>query len=75
MNYHFCKVGKIRPNISKILHLEDLENQYSNYIETAYNVEQTDMSLSDILLYEANKLKQIILNLKAFDPKKVDGVF
>jgi hypothetical protein len=64
MNSHFCKVGKITQNLNKRSKLEYLEHQYSNFIEEAYNVKQTDMSLSDILFYEAQQLKRKILNLK-----------
>lgn len=72
MDTHFCKVGKTRPYIYKTFNLKDLENRYSSFIEEAYNVEQTDMSLSDILFYEAHKLKQRILNLKRSSSKLKD---
>lgn len=64
MNAHFCKVGKTRPYIDKIFCIEELEEQHAQYIEKAYNVKQTDMSLSDILFFEADKLRRRILNLK-----------
>nr|WP_321222347.1 Lacal_2735 family protein [uncultured Psychroserpens sp.] len=75
MNSHFCKVGKIRPNPSKVVNLEDLENKYSNFIEKAYNVEQTDRSLSDTLFHEAKKLKQKILNLKKYNSNDFNAAF
>ncbi|WP_040282455.1 Lacal_2735 family protein [Psychroserpens damuponensis] len=75
MNSHFCKVGKISPNPSKITNLKDLEHKYSNFIEEAYNVEQTDRSLSDTLFHEAKKLKQRILNLKKYNPTGFDAAF
>ena len=62
MNPHFCKVGKVRPGLSEVLGLKDLERKYLNFIEEAYNVMQTDASLSDILYYEASKLKKLIVN-------------
>lgn len=75
MDSHFCKVGKTRPNINTIFSLKDLEKKYSSFIEEAYNIEQTDKSLSDILFYEARKLKQRILNLKRAKSKDLDVVF
>ncbi|MEH6536363.1 MAG: Lacal_2735 family protein [Psychroserpens sp.] len=75
MNPHFCKVGKSRPYLNKIFNLKDLEDRYSRFIEEAYNVEQTDISLSDILFHEANKLKQRILNLKRSKLKDFDAMF
>ncbi|MGB3606544.1 MAG: Lacal_2735 family protein [Psychroserpens sp.] len=64
MSTHFCKVGRSRPSQSKVFSLKDLEERYVRFIEEAYNIQQTDMSLSDLLCYEARKLKQQILNLK-----------
>ena len=75
MNSHFCKVGKISLNPSKVSNLIDLENKYSSFIEEAYNVEQTDRSLSDTLFYEAKKLKQRILNLKKYSSTEFDAAF
>ena len=64
MNHHFCKVGRIRTNNASSFSLKDLETKYNRFIEEAYNIEQTDMSLSDILFFEARKLKQRISSLK-----------
>jgi hypothetical protein len=75
MNSHFCKVGKTRPNSNTTFSLKDLEDRYVRFVEEAYNVQQTDMSLSDILLFEAKKLKQHILNLKRTNSKDLDAVF
>jgi hypothetical protein len=33
MNTHYCKVGKIKPNLNKILSLKELENKISNFVE------------------------------------------
>ena len=67
MNSHFCKVGKVRPSIGEVLGLKELEEKYSIFIEEAYNVMQTDASLSDILYYEALKLKKHIVNFNMFE--------
>ncbi|WP_298899730.1 Lacal_2735 family protein [uncultured Psychroserpens sp.] len=75
MNSHFCKVGKRRPSIRKVFSIKELEDKYTRVIEEAYNVEQTDMSLSDFLLYEAQKLKQRILSLKKIEAKGLDAAF
>ena len=64
MNTHFCRVGKIRLNTGGIPNLKDLERRYLNFMEEAYNVMQTDASLSDFLFHEASKLKKSILNVK-----------
>ena len=67
MNSHFCKVGRIRPSIGEVLGLKEMEEQYFSFIEEAYNVMQTDASLSDILYYEALKLKKHIVNFNMFE--------
>ena len=61
MNKHFCKVGKIRFGLSEVINLKEVEKNYLKFSEEAYNLMQTDSSLSEILFEEANKLKQIIL--------------
>jgi hypothetical protein len=67
MNSHFCKVGRVRPSIGEVLGLKEMEEQYFSFIEEAYNVMQTDASLSDILYYEALKLKKHIVNFNMFE--------
>lgn len=67
MNSHFCKVGRIRPSIGEVLGLKELEQKYLSFIEEAYNIMQTDASLSDILYYEALKLKKHIINFNMFE--------
>ena len=67
MNSHFCKVGKVRPSIGEVLGLKELEEKYLSFIEEAYNVMQTDASLSDVLYYEALKLKKHIVNFNRFE--------
>lgn len=62
MEPHFCKVGKVRPGLGVILGINELEKKYLSFIEEAYNLMQTDAGLSDILYYEALKLKKHILN-------------
>jgi hypothetical protein len=64
MNSQYCKIGKtVSPTNGK--NLNELEVKYRNFVEEAYNVKQTDASLSDILYFEASKLRQRILRLKA----------
>lgn len=67
MNSHFCKVGRVRPSIGEVLGLKELEEKYLSFIEEAYNVMQTDSSLSDILYYEALKLKKHIVNFNMLE--------
>ena len=33
MSLHYCKVGKIKPNLNKILSLKELENKIANFVE------------------------------------------
>lgn len=75
MNTHFCKVGKIRFGLSEVINLKEVEKNYLKFSEEAYNLMQTDSSLSEILFEEANKLKQIILNLRNSDTNEVDAAF
>jgi hypothetical protein len=66
MEPHYCKVGKVRPTLGEVLGLKELERNYLNFIEEAYNLMQTDAGLSDFLYHEASKLKKQILNLNRF---------
>lgn len=63
MSPHFCKVGRVRPSLSDVLGLKELEKKYLSFIEEAYNLMQTDAGMSDVLYHEASKLKKQILNL------------
>ncbi len=60
----YCKIGKTTPVLPKIFDLKRLEAQLSIANEEAYNVRQTDSGMSDVLYYEAQKLKQQILHLR-----------
>jgi len=33
MNTQYCKVGKIKPNLNKILSLKELETKIANFVE------------------------------------------
>ena len=33
MSTHFCKVGKTKPNLSKLFHLKNLEDKTVKFIE------------------------------------------
>ncbi|MFT5216426.1 MAG: hypothetical protein ACI83H_001549 [Glaciecola sp.] len=72
MNTQYCKVEKIQPVLPDSLDLNQLEQQHLSFIEEAYNLHQTDASLSDILYYEARKLKQLIANVKQVLTKDLD---
>lgn len=75
MNKHFCKVGKIKFGLNEALNLKEVERNYIKFSEEAYNMIQTDSSLSDFLYEEANKLKKIILDLKNSKTNDVDAAF
>jgi len=75
MNTHFCKVGKKTPNINTFFSLPDLEKKYNAFIEEAYNVMHSDVSLSDTLFHEASKLKYRMMHLESTDPNDLDGAF
>lgn len=75
MNPHFCKVGKIRPNLNKRFSLKELEKKYIKFTEDAYNTMHSDANLSDTLYFEASKLRDQILNLKGTNPNDFDAAF
>lgn len=33
MNKHFCKVGKIKPNLNKLISLEELDNIINYFVD------------------------------------------
>ena len=45
MSTHFCRVGKIKPNLNKLISLKELENRIAYFVEdrtnTNYKVKQT----------------------------------
>ncbi|WP_159022897.1 Lacal_2735 family protein [Formosa sp. L2A11] len=65
MKNQFSKVGNVKPNIKKFLKIEELQNLYKSFIEEAYNVMQTDSSLSDYLYFEAFKLRKEMIRVEA----------
>ncbi|MEZ4856361.1 MAG: Lacal_2735 family protein [Gelidibacter sp.] len=75
MSTPFYDVSKTKPSLVKTLGLNELEKKYKTFIEEAYNVMQTDASLSDFLYFEASKLKKRILNIKSADSNHFDAAF
>jgi hypothetical protein len=75
MSTHLSNVSETKPKFSKTLGLKELERKYKTFIEEAYNVMQTDASLSDFLYFEASKLKKSILNFKSSDSNHFDAAF
>ncbi|MCK0177888.1 hypothetical protein MWU50_01140 [Flavobacteriaceae bacterium S0862] len=41
MSTHFCKVGKIKPNLNKILSLKELESRIANFVEDVSKLDKT----------------------------------
>ena len=41
MSTHFCRVGKIKPNLNKIISLKELERKISNFVEDVSKVESS----------------------------------
>ncbi len=39
MSTHFCKVGKIKPNVKKLISLKELENTIANFVEDVSKVD------------------------------------
>jgi hypothetical protein len=72
MSLQYCKVGKTKPLSAESIDLGLLKKKHSIVIEEAYNLRQTDSSLSDILYFEAKRLKRHIVNLKNKLTKNLD---
>lgn len=73
MDPHFCKVGRTKLGLSDVLNLKELEQNYLKFIEEAYNLIQTDASLSDFLYHEASKLKKTIFNVRSSNSNDFDA--
>ncbi len=39
MSPHFCRVGKIKPNVSKLISLKELENKIANFVEDVSKID------------------------------------
>ncbi|WP_299556542.1 hypothetical protein [Seonamhaeicola sp.] len=39
MNNQFCKVGKIKPNLSKVLSFKEIERRINNFVDDISKVE------------------------------------
>jgi hypothetical protein len=44
MSKQYCKVGKIKPNLNKILSLQELETKIANFVDDINSIE----SIKDI---------------------------
>ena len=41
MSTHFCKVGKIKPNLNKIISLKELETKIANFVEDISKIDSS----------------------------------
>ncbi|NMH86533.1 hypothetical protein [Flavivirga algicola] len=41
MSTHFCRVGKIKPNLNKLISLKELESKIANFVEDTTKIEYT----------------------------------
>jgi len=41
MNTHFCRVGKIKPNLNKIISLKELETKIANFVEDVNKIDSS----------------------------------
>ena len=42
MNKHYCRVGKIKPNLSKLMSLKELERRITNFVDDATKVVRSE---------------------------------
>ena len=42
MNTHFCRVGKIKPNLEKLISLNELETKISNFVDDVSKVHYSE---------------------------------
>lgn len=42
MNTHFCRVGKIKPNLDKLISLKELENKILNFVDDVSKVDYSE---------------------------------
>ena len=60
-----CKIGKISSRASIKLKLKQLEEQYHRFMEDAYSLMYLDSGISDVLFFEASRLKKRLLRIKS----------
>lgn len=41
MSTHFCKVGRIKPNLNKIISLKELERRIANFVEDVNKLDKS----------------------------------
>lgn len=42
MNKHFCRVGKIKPNLNKLISLKEFENKVANFVEDVSKIDYSE---------------------------------
>lgn len=42
MSAHFCKVGKIKPNLSKLISLKELEKRIGNFVDDTTKIDYSE---------------------------------
>ncbi|GGZ77151.1 hypothetical protein GCM10007028_12970 [Algibacter mikhailovii] len=42
MKTHFCRVGKIKPNLNKLISLNKLENRIANLVEDKTKIDYSE---------------------------------
>ena len=42
MSSHFCRVGKIKPNLSKLISLKELEKRIANFVDDTTKIEYSE---------------------------------
>lgn len=48
MNPHFCKVGKIRPNLNKLISLKELETKIADFVEDTSKFEYSESLVGNL---------------------------
>jgi len=61
----YCKIGKVTSRAKVKLGFQQLEQQYKNFIEEAYSLMFSDSGISDILFFEAARVKKRLLRFKS----------
>ncbi|GAA4896674.1 hypothetical protein GCM10023311_21780 [Flaviramulus aquimarinus] len=46
MSPHFCRVGRIKPNLSKLISLKELETRIANFVDDTTKVDYSSEDLN-----------------------------
>ena len=66
MNPHFCRVGRIIPNVSKLISLKELETKITNFVDDVSKIDKDTLAVKEFndMVQNDDRVENVMIPLR-----------